>query len=95
MNSQNSARRSRAPAAARQPPPRKGDALANVSTSKRNVLCSALWPEMSRSIPSFAFFDLYLGDLPTNTGAPGTVEKTVSVRVVVAPLALTYGSSSA
>ena len=35
------------------------------------------------------------GDLPTNTGAPGTVENTVSVSVVVAPLALLYGSSSA
>ena len=29
-----------------------------------------------------------VGALPTNTGAPGTVEKTVSVSVVVAPDAL-------
>ena len=43
---------------------------------------------MSRSMPSFAFFARYRGDLPTNTGAPGTVEKTVSVSVVVLPLAL-------
>ena len=46
-------------------------------------------------MPSLSTFARYAGDLPTNTGAPGTVENTVSVSVVVAPLALRYGSSSA
>ena len=63
--------------------------------SKTNVLCNALWFFMSRLMPSFSFFDRYRGDLPTNTGAPGTVENTVSANVVVAPVAFLYGSSSA
>ena len=42
---------------------------------------------MSRPRPAW-FFDRYSVALPTNTGAPGTVEKTVSVSVVVAPEAL-------
>ena len=39
-------------------------------------------------MPSAGTFARYGGDLPTNTGAPGTVENTVSASVVVAPLAL-------
>ncbi len=50
---------------------------------------------MSRSMPSLAFFERYAEALPTNTGAPGTVENTVSASVVVAPVAFLYGSSSA
>ena len=41
------------------------------------------------------FFERYVGALPTNTGAPGTVENTVSESVVWPPVAPRNGSSSA
>ena len=56
--------------------------------TRRTRMCfaAALCPLRSRSLPRPAwFFARYSGALPTNTGAPGTVEKTVSVSVVVAP----------
>ena len=51
------------------------------------MLCIALWPLMSTSMPILAFFERYVGALPTNTGAPGTVENTVSDKVVLPPVA--------
>ena len=65
---------------------RRRAAFNSRSAWKTKVLCSALWPlrSMSRPWPAW-FFDRYSWAWPTYTGAPGTVEKTVSASVVVAP----------
>ena len=71
------------------------EACRRIHASNTKVLCSALWSLMSRSMPSASFLDRYFGALPTNTGAPGTVENTVSESVVSPPVVPRYGSSSA